>query len=87
MTLRQSHDVKIPNISPGRVIDQMANRIASLKTKLGNATRKEVRGALTGRKRLFQERVEELESLAADLGTDFRRKVEERVNLLLKDDD
>ncbi len=75
------------NITPGKMIDQIANRIASLKSKLGNVEKHKMGGALTGRKRFLLERTEEMERLAGDFGVEFKRRVISRVADLLKDDD
>ena len=72
-------------LSPGRVIDTLANHIASLRSKLGNAAKHGIGGALTGRKRLMHERVSELERVASDFGYEIRRRIEDRVSELLKD--
>ena len=68
-------------------MDLLANRIASLRSKLGSVEKHNIGSALKGRERFLMERKEELERLMADLGYEVKRSVEERVEILLKDDD
>jgi len=82
-----STDTHLTSLTPGRLIDQLANRIASLRSKLGNVEKHRMGSALTGRKRFLLERVEELERLCADLGWEFKQKVDAKVKILLKPDD
>ena len=78
-------DLLVSSLTPRLMIDAIANRIASLKSKLGNIEKHQMGGALTGRKRFMLERMGELERLVMDFGAEVKGRVDERVAMLLKD--
>jgi len=79
-------NMRANSLTPGMTIDALANHIASYKSKLGTIEKHKMGSALTGRRRIALERMEAVEALATSLGYEVRRRVDDRVAELLKDD-
>ena len=82
----RANEEQIASLTPGKVMDCLANRIASLRSKLGSIEKHQMGNALTGRKRFMLERMEELERLVTDFGPLVKQRVDARVEILMKPD-
>ena len=85
LSREERHESRLMFLTPGKVVDCLANHIASLRSKLGSLGRHQIGRALSGKKRFVVERLEEVEAIAAELGYEMQVRVNERVETLLKD--